>query len=68
MFACRVMAGEVCKGHNDQLTPDERLSSNSTLFDTTVDTTPNPTIWVTYHDGQAYPEFLSEFTDEVDVQ
>ena len=30
-------------------------------YDSTVDRTHDPTIFVTYHDAQAYPEYLVRF-------
>jgi poly [ADP-ribose] polymerase 10/14/15 len=32
------------------------------LFDTTVDSTGSPSIFVAYHDAQAYPEYLVSFS------
>jgi len=66
MMACRVIVGEYCPGVRDALTPDVRDSSTQTLYDTTVgllsnDTMANPSIYVTYHDAQAYPEYLIKF-------
>jgi hypothetical protein len=31
------------------------------LFDTTVNNVANPSIYVTYHDAQSYPEYLITF-------
>ena len=59
IFACRVVVGEYCLGKRDALTPDER--SGHTLYDSTVNNLRNPEIFVTYHDAQAYPEFLIKF-------
>ena len=59
MFACRVMVGEYCFGKSNVLTPDVR--EGNTLFDCTVDNISNPSIYVTYHDSQAYPEYLIHF-------
>ena len=55
MFLCRVTTGEFCKGHNGALTPDVRTGHH--LYDSTVNDTKNPSIFVTYHDAQAYPEY-----------
>jgi len=60
MFLCRVVVGEYCRGVKDALTPDVR--SGHQLYDTTVDNTTHPSIFVTYHDAQAYPEYLVKFT------
>ena len=59
MFLCRVVVGEYCKGVKDALTPAVR--DGSLLFDTTVDKMANPSIYVTYNDAQAYPEYLVRF-------
>ena len=61
MFACRVVVGEYCKGHHDARTPALRDAVKNMLYDSTVDTTTNPNIYVTYHDAQAYPEYLVVF-------
>jgi len=62
MFACRVTIGQCCRGKKDALTPDIR--KGHTLYDTTTDdpgSNNNPAIYVTYHDSQAYPEYLIHF-------
>ena len=59
IFACRVVVGEYCLGKYDALTPDVR--SGHTLYDSTVNNKSDPSIFVTYHDAQAYPEFLIKF-------
>ena len=66
MMACRVVVGEYCPGKQDALTPDLRDASKNMLFDSTVgllgsDTMASPSIYVTYHDSQAYPEYLIAF-------
>lgn len=66
MIACSVCVGEYCRGKHDALTPDVRDARNHSLYDTTVgltssDTMANPSIYVTYHDAQAYPEYLITF-------
>jgi hypothetical protein len=60
MFMCRVVVGDWCKGNNGALTPDTKPKSLE-LFDTTVDTVHKPSIFVAYHDAQAYPEYLISF-------
>ena len=59
MFLCRVVVGEFCKGQRDALTPDVRAGHQ--LYDTTVNDMKSPSIYVTYHDAQAYPEYLVRF-------
>jgi len=60
MFLVRVCIGEYCKGERDALTPAVR--QGNVLYDTTVNDVANPSIYVTYHDAQAYPEYLVKFS------
>ena len=60
MFLCRVTVGEYCKGRHGVLTPDVR--KGHMLFDSTVNDTGNPSIFVAFHDAQAFPEYLVKFT------
>ena len=62
MFAARAAVGEYCRGRMDQLTPDVRDARSHLLYDSTVDNVKDPSIFVTYHDAQAYPEYLIKFT------
>ena len=60
-MACRVVVGEFCPGRPGGLAPDVRDARTQSLYDSTVgllrdDTMANPSIYVTYHDSQAYPE------------
>merc|ERR1711898_43238 len=57
IFLVRAVVGQYCKGVKDALTPDVRDAAKNLLFDSTVDTDPGkePSIYVTYHDAQAYP-------------
>lgn len=61
MFLCRVVVGEYCQGAKDALAPSVRDAGKHLLYDTTVDNTRDPGIYVTYHDAQAYPEYLVHF-------
>merc|ERR1719460_2252634 len=62
MFMVRVTVGEFCRGNSGQIAPDVLDPSTNTLYDTTVDNLHDPSIFVTYHDAQAYPEYMIEFT------
>ena len=61
MFLCRVAVGDWCEGHHGQLTPDTKPRNGFELFDSTVDNIIHPSIFVVYHDAQAYPEYLVSF-------
>ena len=39
-----------------RMTPDLRNAAKNQLYDSTVDNVRDPSIFVTYHDAQAYPE------------
>jgi poly [ADP-ribose] polymerase 10/14/15 len=58
---CSSSVGEYCLGKSDAVTPDLRDAANHILYDSTVDHMRNPSIYVTYHDAQAYPEYLITF-------
>ena len=59
MFLCRIATGEYCQGRRDALTPEARIGHM--LYDSTVNDIHDPSIFVTYHDAQAYPEYLLTF-------
>ena len=61
MFLCRVVVGVYCQGKKDALTADVR--QGHLLYDTTVNDMNNKAIFVTYHDAQAYPEYLVKCGD-----
>lgn len=52
MFLSRVLIGKQCLGHNLMKLPDEGCHSSTNGSD----------IFVTYHDAQAYPEYLIVYT------
>eukprot|EP00966_Prymnesium_polylepis_P060507 1403897-Prymnesium_polylepis.1 len=59
LFLCRVLCGEWCKGDESMKQPPPRGQvpgmPNWQLYDSTVDNPQNPSIFVVYHDAQAYP-------------
>ena len=76
MFVCRVMVGETSQGRNEQLVPDIRVQETNQMYDSTTDNlhAPEPSdsdpgrvgsgvrqMYVTFHDAQAYPEYLLDF-------
>jgi hypothetical protein len=61
MFLCRVAVGDWSAGRHGILTPDPKPHNPLELFDSTVDNVDNPSIFVIYHDAQAYPEYLVAF-------
>lgn len=63
MYLSRVLVGEYCKGTPSMIVPPpKRPSQPEILFDSAVDNTKNPTIFVVFSDNQCYPEYLITFT------
>ncbi|OEU13282.1 ADP-ribosylation [Fragilariopsis cylindrus CCMP1102] len=58
ILACSVVVGEFCRGKRDARTPDLRDAAKNILYDSTVDHPANASLYVTYHDAQAYPEYV----------
>ncbi len=63
ILACNVVVGEFCLGKTDARTPDLRDAAKNILYDSTVDNMNNPSLYVTYHDAQATPEYLIVFKE-----
>ncbi|XP_031575047.1 protein mono-ADP-ribosyltransferase PARP14-like [Actinia tenebrosa] len=62
MYLARVLTGNYTKGDSSmKVPPPKNLVSPSDTYDTVVDSTSNPSIFVVFYDGQAYPEYLIEF-------
>ena len=61
------MTGEFCKGVKNALTPDLRNAAKNQLYDSTVDNVRDPSIFVTYHDAQAYPEYMRDPASTIDA-
>ena len=61
MFLVKVLTGEYEKGKSQYKHPPQR-NSETDLYDSCVDNTNNPSIFVIFRDCQAYPEYLVTFT------
>ncbi|KAL3939527.1 MAG: hypothetical protein SGARI_001340, partial [Bacillariaceae sp.] len=61
VLMCRVAVGDFCKGNKKHVNPDPKSECSRTHFDSTVDDIRNPYFFVTYHDDQAYPEYVVTF-------
>jgi len=61
VLACRVVVGEFCRGKADARTPDLRDATKNILYDSTVDNPGKPSLYVTYHDAQCYPDYTIVF-------
>ncbi|XP_053554015.1 protein mono-ADP-ribosyltransferase PARP14-like [Bombina bombina] len=62
MYLARVLTGESCAGSNKMVSPPPKNASDPTdLYDSSSDNPSHPSIYVIFHDIQAYPEYLITF-------
>ncbi|NXX38553.1 PAR14 polymerase, partial [Tricholaema leucomelas] len=63
MYLARVLVGEYSQGVKGSITPAAKDPSNSVdLFDSSTDNVNKPSMFIIFHDAQAYPEYLITFT------
>ena len=64
MYLTYVLVGEYTQGIEGRLLPPPKKPQiNATvLFDSTVDSMANPSIFVVYYDAQNYPAYLITYT------
>ncbi|KAF7215051.1 poly(ADP-ribose) polymerase family member 14-related sequence 1 isoform X3 [Nothobranchius furzeri] len=62
MYLCRVLTGDATLGQQNLIAPPSKQATSSNLYDSVVDQMPNPSMYVVFHDIQAYPEYLITFT------
>ncbi|XP_051757531.1 protein mono-ADP-ribosyltransferase PARP15 [Ctenopharyngodon idella] len=60
MFVARVLTGHYAQGQGNMRTPPVRIAPDQ-YFDSVVDNAQNPSIFVVFHDCQAYPDYLITF-------
>ena len=59
MYVVRVLTGEYTRGNSSMLVaPPKDPKDPAVLFDSVVDNTSDPSIYVLFYDGDAYPEYL----------
>ena len=62
MYLSQVLVGQYCKGSQAMVVPPPKDSSRpEILFDSVVNDTANPSIFVVFSDNQCYPEYLITF-------
>ncbi|XP_061438579.1 protein mono-ADP-ribosyltransferase PARP11 isoform X5 [Rhineura floridana] len=61
MFLARVLTGDYISGDSKYVRPPSKDGSFVNLFDSCVDSTWNPKIFVIFDANQIYPEYLIEF-------
>lgn len=61
VFQCLVLTGYFHKGSSDLVEPPVRDENTLSLYNSVVDCTAAPDIFVVFHDTQVYPEYLIVF-------
>ncbi len=63
MYLARVLTGEFTVGQSSMLVPPSKPNEQNrhVLYDSTVDSVGNPSIFVVYNDAQAYAAYLITF-------
>uniref|UniRef100_A0A8C5SFI7 Poly [ADP-ribose] polymerase n=1 Tax=Laticauda laticaudata TaxID=8630 RepID=A0A8C5SFI7_LATLA len=61
MYVARVLTGNYCIGKSGQITPPSKNNDGFNLYDSVTDNMNQPSMFVIFHDAQAYPEYLITF-------
>ena len=63
IYLARVLTGEFTIGNSSMIVPPAKNPSvnPNVLFDSLVDSSLNPTMYIIFQDAQAYPEYLITF-------
>ncbi|KAM7407781.1 hypothetical protein PAMA_003509 [Pampus argenteus] len=61
MYLCRVLTGDYTVGKQGIIVPPAKGNNSSQQYDSVVDNMANPSMFVIFHDIQAYPEYLITF-------
>ncbi|KAL3864451.1 hypothetical protein ACJMK2_006135 [Sinanodonta woodiana] len=63
MYQCRVLTGDFAPGGGGMRVPPQKSSKEAhILYDSVVDNVQSPSMFVIFHDAQAYPDYLITFT------
>ncbi|CAK6963679.1 Hypothetical predicted protein [Scomber scombrus] len=61
MYLCRVLTGEYTLGEEEMIVPPTKGPVSVEKYDSLVDDMDEPSMFVIFHDSQAYPEYLITF-------
>ena len=61
MYLAQILSGDYVEGKQEILEPPPRLAGQPELYDSVVNNTSNPQIWVIFKDYQMYPEYVITF-------
>lgn len=63
IFLCRVLIGESTRGMANMRTLPEIPTNKGCYYNSAVDNVKKPTMFVAFHDAQAYPDYLITFVN-----
>ena len=61
MFQCKILVGESHKGSKEYKLTSWPKKGNGLIYDSLVDNTSNPSIFVIHENARAYPMFIIHF-------
>ncbi|XP_070832442.1 poly(ADP-ribose) polymerase family member 14-related sequence 1 isoform X2 [Chaetodon trifascialis] len=61
MYLCRVLTGDYTTGTQNMVVPPAKDATSTRKYDSVVDNVARPSMFVIFHDSQAYPEYLISF-------
>ncbi|XP_058050767.1 protein mono-ADP-ribosyltransferase PARP14-like isoform X2 [Ahaetulla prasina] len=61
MYVARVLTGDYCIGRSGLITAPSKNKGGFDLYDSVTDNMNQPSMFVIFHDSQAYPEYLITF-------
>ncbi|KAG5833574.1 hypothetical protein ANANG_G00277340 [Anguilla anguilla] len=61
VYLCRVLTGDFTTGSGGMIVPPPKSNSSHHLYDSVTDNPNNPSMFIIFHDIQAYPEYLITF-------
>ncbi|XP_035532032.1 poly(ADP-ribose) polymerase family member 14-related sequence 1 isoform X1 [Morone saxatilis] len=61
MYLCRVLTGDFTAGQQNMIVPPAKGAVSVQKYDSVVDNVARPSMYVIFHDTQAYPEYLITF-------
>ncbi|KAL7991775.1 hypothetical protein Chor_016031 [Crotalus horridus] len=61
MYVARVLTGDYCIGRPGQIIPPSKNNGGFDIYDSVTDNVNRPSMFVIFHDAQAYPEYLITF-------
>ncbi|XP_034430831.1 protein mono-ADP-ribosyltransferase PARP14-like [Hippoglossus hippoglossus] len=61
MYLCQVLTGDYALGQRNMVVPPVKSNTSPQSYDSVVDNMANPSMFIIFHDVQAYPEYLITF-------